>query len=60
MLQQAVINQLIHNNPCNNIKPPRAEHKEIEIFTKEEADNILQEAKKHPHYLVVLLAHSTA
>lgn len=58
-LRQAVTDSLIRVNPCVNIKTPKVEKTEIEIFTDDEVQQILTEAKKHRNEAVIVLAYTT-
>lgn len=58
-LRQAVTNNLIRSNPAGNVKTPSVVKQEVEIFTDEEARQILQAAKNHRHEAVVVLAYTT-
>lgn len=58
-LQQAVINNLLHTNPADKIKPPSAPKTEIEIFTDDEVKSLLETAEKYRYPVVITLAYTT-
>ncbi|WP_196607343.1 tyrosine-type recombinase/integrase [Pectinatus frisingensis] len=57
--KQAIVNNLIRVNPCTNVKTPSVKQEEVQIFTDDEIRLLLEEAKHHRNYPIVLLAYTT-
>lgn len=55
-LKQAQINRLIYNNPADLVKPPKATRDEIQVFTPEQINLLLEHAKPNRFYPALLLA----
>jgi len=58
-LKQAVINNLIHINPTTNVKTPTARKKEINIFTADEVEQMINIAPDYPCEPSIILAYTT-
>lgn len=58
-LKQAVINNLIHINPCINVKTPSARRKEIVLFAANEVQAMLIAAENYPCEPIIMLAYTT-
>lgn len=56
ILNFAVEIQIIKDNPCKAIEKPKVEHKEVEIYTRDEVIRLLEclESEKHvPHWQII-------
>lgn len=58
-LKQAVGWNMINNNPCANIKPPRIIKKEMNVWTEEQLKKFLYESRNERLYLHIALAAGT-
>jgi len=58
MLQDAVQWQIIISNPCTRVKPPKADHNEIELLNEEDLARMLQFLAEEPlkYRMIVMLA----
>jgi integrase len=58
-LQDAVRWELIASNPCDAATPPRVVRQEMQILSKEEIINLLNETRTSSYHILVVLAVST-
>ncbi|WP_163195709.1 site-specific integrase [Clostridium thermarum] len=51
--------QMLHNNPTDAVKPPKAEYVELKVWDAETANAFLDKIKDEPIYMTVLIALQT-
>lgn len=59
IFETAIENRLCVSNPVSALKVPRKQEKEIDVFSKDEIENIINKANSHKYgYLVLLLLYT--
>lgn len=58
-LKQAMLWNMINNNPCANVKPPKVVKKEMNVWTEEELKKFLFESRNEHLYMHIAIAAGT-